>query len=232
MSSIQRNVETYAGFARADPTDSLAVITWMGGALPQDLVRDAPLASYSQDLGPRLAEFSKDVRQELASTDPPAHLTIAGHSYGGAVVGIAETAGLDADRVLHIESAGMGNGVQAVDQYHPVNPQVQRFSMTAPGDSIEWFRGGQTSSVGHGANPDSMDGVIRLATGNYADGTRVDGVASHSGVFAVGSDSWQNMYEVFTGGVIAVYTPPVYDASTPWGVLNGQDQPPTSKDIP
>lgn len=116
-----------------------------------------------------MAGFSKDVRLETAALTggSTAHLTVAGHSYGGAVVGIAETYGLDADRVMHVESPGMGNDVTSTSDYRPVNPDVRRYSMTAPSDPIALVQGADVLGYGHGGDPDQMAGVTRLATGNY-----------------------------------------------------------------
>jgi hypothetical protein len=135
MAGIQGNVTAYSAFVEHAPPGELAMITWMGGGLPQSIFPDAFLDSSSRDLGPLLAEFSRDVRQEgaYAGAATPPQLTVAGHSYGGAVVGIAETYGVDADRILHVESPGMGNDVNSTADYHPLNPDVRRYAMTAPG---------------------------------------------------------------------------------------------------
>lgn len=124
----------------------------MGGDLPDDIVQDAPFADYARDLGPQLAEFSHDVRQEIdhSSAAPNAQTTYLGHSYGGAVVGRAELAGLDADRVLHVESAGMGHDVQSPDDLPDSQDDVDRYSMTAPGDVIGDIQGMQLGdNIGH-----------------------------------------------------------------------------------
>ncbi len=192
-------------FVDASPDGDLAVIVWMGGDLPDKLVSDAPSQRYADDLGPKLADFSRDLRQEISADVPAAtgvHVTVAGHSYGGAVVGTAERFGLDADRVLHIESAGMGHGVDGPEEYHNPRPDVRRYSMTAPGDPIGLTQGVTIGSIGHGTDPDEFPGVTRLDTGRYADGRRVEGVAAHGGVFEPGSDAWRNMHEVLVGGTV------------------------------
>ena len=59
--------------------------------------------------------------------------------------------------------------------WHNRNPDVLRFSMTAPGDFIEAVQG--IPGGPHGADPDEMPGVIHLATGHYDDGRLMAGPA-------------------------------------------------------
>lgn len=191
---------------------SLAMISWMGGDLPDGIVRDAPTPGYAQDLAPRLAGFSQEVRQELGHEAPtPVHTTYLGHSYGGAVVGLSETYGLQADRVLHVESAGMGRDVQSTSDLPASQDGVDRYSMTAPGDPIGYTQGQQVGGIGHGADPDDWPGTTRLHTGDTVDGEFNTGLDSHTRVFQEQSDAWYNMYEVLTGGEVMPYRDPVYE---------------------
>ena len=192
-------------FAAERSSGDLAMVAWMGGDLPDSVLRDAPFRDYAESLGPRLRDFTYGL-------DVPdrADVTVAGHSYGGAVVGVAEREGLLADRVLHIESAGAGHGVVDVDDY--AHPEVARYSMTAPGDPIALTQGVEVGTTGHGADPDRLSGVVRLETGRVDAGDPrsdlVEGPGSHSGVFDPASTAWRNMYEVFTGGEVLVHAPP------------------------
>ncbi|BCJ33620.1 hypothetical protein Athai_11230 [Actinocatenispora thailandica] len=210
------NLDNYDGlyeraksFVDADPTGGLAMVTWQNGDFPPSLP-DAASASYSQALAPRLADFSHQLRSAIDSSPAAGNdvqVTVAGHSYGGAVVGLAEHDGLDADRVLSIESAGMGHDVWGPADLHDTQPTVQHYSMTAPGDPIGYVQGVQVGSLGHGADPDTFPGTVDLATGNYPDGTELHGVSAHSDVFTYHSDAWWNMYGVFTGGAISTVAP-------------------------
>ncbi|BCJ32109.1 alpha/beta hydrolase [Actinocatenispora sera] len=210
------NLDNYSGlyeraksFVDADPTGGLAMVTWQDGDFPPNLV-DAASASWSQDLSPRLASFSHQLRGAIdssAAAGNDVQVTVAGHSYGGAVVGLAEHDGLDADRVLSIESAGMGHDVWSPADLHDTRPDVQHYSMTAPGDPIGYVQGVQLGNLGHGADPDTFPGTVDLATGNYPDGTELHGVSAHSDVFTYHSDAWWNMYGVFTGGAVTTVTP-------------------------
>ena len=241
MGGINGNVATYGSFADQS-AGSLAMITWMGGALPQSIAPEAFEASYSQALAPDLAAFTHEVRQEIEHSQAAGNavqLTLAGHSYGGAVVGLSETYGSDADRVLHIESAGMGSGAYEPADLHPTNPDVRRYSMTAPGDLIGASQGLEVGPLGHGADPDTFAGTIRLETGYYADGSLVEGTDAHSGVFKPNSDSWAQINEVFNGGVVTTYganEDPRILVTDGWGgaywVDNPDYAPATHVDIP
>ena len=208
------NFDTYAkdaaGFVNADPSGHLAMVTWADGAFPQSLVPAAADPSYAQQSAPALSAFSHQLRDQIDAQAGPGNdvqVTYAGHSYGGAIVGLAEHDGLDADRTLYVESAGMGHDVWSAADLHDLRPDVQRYSMTAPGDPIAAIQGVQVFGLGHGADPDTFPGVTDLATGNYPNGQPITGLAAHNGVFTPGSGAWQNMYGVFTGGALTPAPP-------------------------
>jgi hypothetical protein len=189
------NFDAYAGLGRsmvaADPTGRTAMVVWADGVFPQNPVVQGPSASYAEAMAPDLKHFTDDLRGEIAGhAGSDVTLTAIGHSYGGATVGLAETQGLDVDRVLHVESASQAG--------------VQRFSMTAPLDPIEVAQGNawglEWTGIGHGADPDTFPGVTELETGRSADGDQLWGLSSHSDVLKPGSESWTNMYRVVTGG--------------------------------
>ena len=214
-------------FVDFDTDGELAMISWMGGDLPDSVAQDAPFADYSKDLGPRLADFSRDVsvETERAGGQPRPAVTVAGHSYGGAVVGRSELNGLVADRVLHIESAGMGHGVEDPGDLPASQSKVKRYSMTAPDDPISYSQGTQLGdNIGHGADPDEFEGTTRLHTGDTTDGKPNTGLDSHTRVFQKGSHAWENMYEVFTGGTVETYRSPHYEhVYTGHGTASYQD---------
>ena len=180
------------------------VFIYMDGDLPQHkepqlnrhpFENTAISADQAKAMAPKLVEFSHALRTEIAATSPGATTTYIGHSYGGSIVGTAEQLGLDADNVLHASSAGTG----ALDgPWHDANPNVKRFSMTAPGDWIQAFQG--IPGGPHGGDPDTAPGVVRLDTGFYSDGSLVAGTHAHGGYFDdLGSDAFQNMVKVITG---------------------------------
>lgn len=188
----------------AQPRGSLAVISYLGGPMPQELVF-AVDNSYALNQADELASFVDGVRTSSSAT-----ITVAGHSYGGSVVGAAEVAGMHADRVLHIESAGAGPYVTGIDDY--AYPDTPRYSMTAPWDPIGAIQGLQLGGAGHGADPDTLAGVTRLETGYVIAGDpssgRLEGLGAHSGVFEKGSTAWENILQVMTGGLVGVEVPP------------------------
>ncbi|GAA2285351.1 hypothetical protein GCM10009853_045320 [Glycomyces scopariae] len=190
----------------------LAVVVWAAASWPSGWVEES-WASWSQVAAQTLASFTFDLRNQLGDG---VALTLAGHSYGGAVIGYAETFDLEADRILHIASAGMGNDVYGPGDY--TEPCRARYSITAPGDPISYVQGmPYVPLLGHGADPDDFPGVRNLATGSLSDapdavddygvslhdlgiaGKPVEGVHSHSEIFYPESDAWDNILEVLVG---------------------------------
>ncbi|ALR10286.1 alpha/beta hydrolase [Mycobacteroides saopaulense] len=108
------------------------VFLYMENDFPQGLDK-ATDPSYGLAMAPQLVSFGKELDAEVARHAPGTPTTYIGHSYGGSVVGTAEQMGLRADRVLYASSAG--TGILSTEWHNP-NPNVQRFSMTAPGDLI------------------------------------------------------------------------------------------------
>ncbi|CAN5579914.1 hypothetical protein BH09ACT8_BH09ACT8_27290 [soil metagenome] len=183
----------------------VAMITYLGGPFPTgNLVTglfNAAEPRFALDMAPRLVAFSEDVDRTLARTESATGqripVTYIGHSYGGSILGTAESLGLTADRTIYVEAAGAGVGVHEPGDWHNRNPDVLRFSMTAPGDPIEAVQGFPTGP--HGADPDEMPGVIELDTGHRLDGSMMSGLAAHSDVLTEPSDAWRNILGVITG---------------------------------
>ncbi len=220
------NTETAKRFVQAAHGD-LAMITYLGGPFPQggvpDGIDDAMDTHYATDMAPRLVSFSEDVNRVVDTTGRGIAVSYLGHSYGGSVLGTAEAMGLTADRTIYVEAAGAGVGVDDLGDWHNENPNVMRYSMTAPGDWIEPLQGMPFNP--HGADPDEMDGVIHLATGDYDDGRRMGGVDTHSDVLNEPSDAWRNILAVMTGQPYSVDVDPIdflpQWARPPWLRLTG-----------
>jgi hypothetical protein len=203
------NFQSYADLGKslvaADPSGRTAMVVWADGVFPQNAVTQGPDASYAQTMAPGLKSFGDELRGQVnAQTGGDATITAIGHSYGGATVGLADQQGLAVDRVLHVESAGMGHGVWSPADLPASQAGVQRYSMTAPLDPIVIAQGNawgaEWTGIGHGADPDTFPGVTDLATGHDAAGDTQWGLSAHSGVLKPGSDSWENIYGVLTGG--------------------------------
>jgi hypothetical protein len=181
----------------------VAAITYLGGPFPAADNLVAALAEaadprFALNMAPRLAAFSVDVDRTVDATGRQVPVTYIGHSYGGAILGTAEALGLTADRTLYVAAAGAGFGVDDPGDWHNRNPDVLRFSMTAPGDPIQLVQG--LPGGPHGADPDEMPGVIRLATGHYDDGRPMAGPRAHTAVIdCPASDSWRTILAVITG---------------------------------
>jgi hypothetical protein len=195
------NTQTARRFVSATRGE-VATITYLGGPFPRGnnpvtgLV-DAANPRYALDMAPRLVAFSEDVDRTVDATGRSVPVTYIGHSYGGSILGTAEARGMTADRTLYVAAAGAGVGVDDPGDWHNRNPDVLRFSMTAPGDFIQAVQG--IPGGPHGADPDEMPGVIPLATGYYDDGRLMAGPEAHSDVLNWPSDAWRNVLAVITG---------------------------------
>jgi hypothetical protein len=159
------NTQTARRFVAATRGD-VAAITYLGGPFPRGNpvtgVVDAANPRYALDMAPRLVSFSENVHRTVDATGRPVPVTYIGHSYGGSILGTAEALGMTADRTLYVAAAGAG--VDDPGDWHNRNPDVLRFSLTAPGDPIEAVQG--IPGGPHGADPDEMPGVIRFASGD------------------------------------------------------------------
>lgn len=165
------------------------VFLYMGDDFPQDLGKAAD-PSYAASMAPKLVSFGDEIDRAVGAGAPGTPVTYIGHSYGGAIVGTAEQMGLRADRILHASSAGTG----ILDSgYTNPNPDVQRYSMTAPGDPISLVQslphdlvdnggfdlpswvpqtvdgqlGNPLGGLPSATDPDKIPGVTRLDTGYY-----------------------------------------------------------------
>jgi hypothetical protein len=196
------NTDTARRFVAATHGE-VAAITYLGGPFPHGPNVVAALAEaadphFALEMAPRLAAFSADVDRTVDATGRQVAVTYVGHSYGGSILGTAEALGMTADRTLYVAAAGAGVGVDDPGDWHNRNPDVLRFSMTAPGDVIEFVQG--LPGGPHGADPDDMPGVIRLATGHYDDGRPMAGPQAHTDVIdRQDSDSWRTILAVITG---------------------------------
>ncbi|MEV6219048.1 alpha/beta hydrolase [Nocardia sp. NPDC051833] len=216
-----------AAWNLADKTSS-PVFLYMEGDFPQSLTSlsdGAPSPRFAADMAPKLVEFGQEIDREVAASTPGTPVTYVGHSYGGSIVGSAEQLGLRADRILHASSAG--TGVFDTGWNNP-NPNVQRYSMTAPGDLIGVVQsypegglnipggihlpGNPHASEALGGDPDEAPGVIRLDTGYYSR-TSTDeppevifGTNGHGRYWDdPGSTAFRNIVGVIEGSSAAAY---------------------------
>ena len=255
------NFENVAEKAKDLQDKASVTFAWLGGDFPDGAeagsaahaVALAPgLASFTHQVRQELTH---------AESPASAEITLEGHSYGGAVVGYTENHSPDAQTVLHIESAGMGHDIFTPEDLPASQEDVVRYSMTAPDDWIAPIQGAQehssamtsagtaitasnpatiglvfpwndvASTLGHGADPDEFEGMIRLHTGNFSDdqppvpgrpeiqpGAPIIGTPAHSNVFQVGSDAQSNMFDVVNRntGSLQYYREPI------WGTDGGR----------
>ena len=212
LESFSGYSELARSFVRGDPTGRTTMIAWLGIDLPDAVGKDAVRSSYAETGGRALRDFT-DGLLLAAELD----VTVVGHSYGGAVVGVAEREGLVVDRVVHVESAGAGRDVRSVQDYAGTTG-VDRYAMLAPGDLISASQGVQVGGLGHGAGPATLDGVTRLETGRYGPdhpdaGQMIEGGSSHSDVLTKGSTSWDNILGALRGTTVTPWTPPTVEST-------------------
>ncbi|MCB1297987.1 MAG: hypothetical protein KDB08_03295 [Microthrixaceae bacterium] len=214
------------GFGRNvyNATSNTAVFVWAGGPLPQT-IPDATDASYSQDLSTKLVAF----REGLVMPSG-ADVIVMGYSYGGAVVGLAEEAGLRADRVLYIAGAGMGDGVSSVADF-PNTGDKPHYSMLSRSDIVV---GLIQDLPMHGQSPvRDGSGVVRLETG-FTDADDFDSpdiestgpIQSHSSLMQPGSTSFENIIGVVEGTQVELFSESIIE-SYGYGVIvtDGIDDP-------
>lgn len=181
----------------------LAVVVFLDGEFPQDIMADAGRAGFARAMAPRLIQLCREVDRTVEIECPGAALTVVGHSYGGRIVGTAERLGLRADRVVYAESPDLGVGVASPSDWRSPGP-VRRFSLTAPGDPVELLqlraglrRRWSTSDLG--------DAAVRLDTGSFTDGSPVYGTRGHGGVFDRDCGAFRAMLTVMLGGTVPLW---------------------------
>ncbi|AZG48032.1 alpha/beta hydrolase [Gordonia insulae] len=185
----------------------LAQILGLGAVIAGSVDDSAVDTEYAREMAPRLVAFGGELDTEIALHAPCARTTFVGHSYGGSVVGSAEQLGLRADRVIYASSAGTGvfDG-----PWRNANPDVERYSLTAPGDPIQYVQ--SLPGNPHGHDPDVAPGVIRMDTGRYGPhnpdhpGGLVAGVDAHGDYWSdPESTAFRNMVAVITGAEPTTY---------------------------
>ncbi|WP_271800561.1 alpha/beta hydrolase [Dietzia maris] len=181
----------------------LAVVTFLDGEFPQDIMADAGNPRFAEAMAPRLVRFCREVDRVMEIECPGAALTVVGHSYGGRIVGTAERLGLRADRVVYAESPDLGVGVSGPSDWRAPGP-VRRYSLTAPGDPVELLqiRFGLRQRWSHS---DLGGGAVRLDTGYFSDGTPVYGTRGHGGVFDRDCGAFRVMLAVMLGGPVPLW---------------------------
>lgn len=193
-----------------------ATIVWQDADFPDDVESDASFSNYADTAAPELVEFSQELQRNIGQSAPGATSTYVAHSYGASILGTANTTGgFYSDREVYAAPSGSGTGVETYEDWHNTNPDVQRYTLTAPGDNIGIpQQAGETLlkqfDFDHfvlSENPAKFEAVTRLDTGYYSDGRLIVGPGSHSGIFAADSDSMNNITAVINGGEVTLYNP-------------------------
>ncbi|WP_134772027.1 alpha/beta hydrolase [Ornithinimicrobium flavum] len=227
MAGIEVYARRMAGIPAA--VETTAMVTWMGIDLPNAVVADATQTRYSSDGGAALLRFVEglDLRDRT--------VTAVGHSAGGGIVGYADVLGMVVDRTFLVAPSGSGLGINTPLPFpfgewgaEPDTPSrypavawdgetvrsTTRFTMTAPGDAIlvaqasedvRFWVGGVPDDWGHGLDPNDHEQFVRLETGRWTGGDRLEGMESHSWVVTPGNDAWNNIVGVVSGGQVIPY---------------------------
>jgi hypothetical protein len=180
LDGIDPNVKTANNMVHAAALNGkgqIGAVVWAGGDFPSTYgdganfpLGEASKPDMARDLAPKLVSFAQAVDHEVGNSPEgtgKVPLTVMGHSYGGAVLGEAEHMGLRCDRAVYVEAAGAGPDVNNAGDWHNKNPNVERYSMTAPEDPIRSVQGNPLSPLG--PDIDEMPGVTRIDTGYYRD---------------------------------------------------------------
>lgn len=222
------NIAGYARRMQLLAKGDTATVTWMGIDLPDAVVADATQTRYSAEGGAALLRFVEGL--DLGDRT----VTAVGHSAGGGIVGYADVLGMRVDRTFLIAPSGSALGIQSplpwpMDPWgaEPVTPReypgadwqggqrdVDRYTMTAPGDSIVAaqksedvrFWVGIPDDWGHGLDPNTHPQFVRLETGRFTGGERagqrLEGFDAHSWVVQEDTDAWTNIVGVIEGGEV------------------------------
>ena len=193
------DTQTARRFVSATRGD-VATITYLGGPFPRGnpvtgLV-GAANPRYALDMAPRLVAFSEDVDRTVDATGRPIAVT-----YRPLVrrvdLGHRRSIGPDSGPDAVCRRGGCrrrSGGSQRLAQPQPGRAAIFH---DRSGDFIEAVQG--IPGGPHGADPDEMPGVIRLATGHYDDGRLMAGPQAHIDVLNWPSDAWRNILAVITG---------------------------------
>jgi pimeloyl-ACP methyl ester carboxylesterase len=228
LENFGSNSEKMRRMAAMDPSGQTVTIAWMGTNLPDALVANAANNKYAEDGGPKFRDFVWGL-----DIPPEKRVTAIGHSYGGAVVGVADREGLEVDAVVHLASAGLGRGVETAADYPDGVDGKERYAITSPGDPIGYFQGRdyfENAGLGHGGDPDSTPGVTRLESGRYLEGEvedggyakkekrgqMLEGGDAHDAASRPGTTAFDNLFGVVTGGEVTPYVPVPENGPAPY----------------
>ncbi len=134
------------GTAAVDPTDSVAVVSWLGYDPPDDVLAGIDRgAAHAGAMG--LATEVHRLRAEGAD-----RIIVVGHSYGGLVSARAASRGMAADEVVLLGAPGLGAGLSEVADLH-LSPGADLWTATERNDPVAWI--GRLGLV-HGPDPASL----------------------------------------------------------------------------
>ncbi|GAB3464922.1 hypothetical protein GCM10027570_53090 [Streptomonospora sediminis] len=156
----------YAEMRRRAPERGAAVVVWLGYLPPQGYgLEHAGIGQARQGAG-ELVRFAREVLPDRA------HVTLACHSYGTAVCGLATAQRGVADDVVALASPGMG-----VADAGAIRARV--WATRTPDDWIRWVPNVSIGPIGLGGDPmNPRFGATRFAPG---------GISGHTHYYRPGS---------------------------------------------
>lgn len=175
--ALQREVDSQL-YESGDP-GSIAVVVWMGYDSPQNAQVVSP--AYGIDGARDLASFADGLR----STNPDAHLTALGHSYGSFVTGTALRLTDSFDDAVVFGSPGISTG--NLDDLHIGSGNL--YVLEADGDAV--------ADLGYfGPDPNHIPGVTDLSSDPHDD---MVGSSGHMEYLVDRSTSQYNIAAVVSG---------------------------------
>ena len=176
-------------------TGNKAVVVWLDGPEPQNVLPQAGLDTYANDSAPNLVADIGGLRAaHTAAVGADGHLTMIGHSYGSYIAGKAMTEGAKVDDVVFVGSPGVGvNHAKdlGIDPKHVWDGE-------AGDDPILLTEKRYTPDPMTGNNPEDSDfGALHFD---------VSGSHGHSQYYKYGSSSLSNMADIADGDYAAVHT--------------------------
>lgn len=195
--------------ARGESSRSNSTLIWIGYDAPDNLpaILDPGLDGLSVVTDGLARDGAGDLRDDLrdllGARDDDPHVTLIGHSYGSAVVGLASAGGGIAgiDDVVLLGSAGPGRGVdEATDLGDPGHVWIGRDSLdpvTHIGDHAT-LTGVLAPGTGLGVNP-ATDGFGGVRFHAENPGAGPDLLQHHMGYFDPGTESLHNITQIIVG---------------------------------
>jgi hypothetical protein len=186
------------------PTDDTASIYWQGYTAPPSILPDAAYQNWADTGQAQLARF---VAGLSTATNPNAHLTVVGHSYGSTVVGLAAArSGMHPNDIVFLASPGVGvdNASElGLDPKHVWAGHIEGdpINYSPPLDPFRWSPFDPHERYGTDPTDPSFGGEQIWCQNNPLD------PANHMAYWDDGSSSLHNIGAIISGHTEQLYGP-------------------------